>query len=336
VSKAVQADTQRLRRLEELRDKQEAHLEEVRRKWGPSEAGKTVVSQAEQALNRHNTEIARLRERIYEQGPEKQQRALELEEAKPLAEERGRRAAREEQSLQEFYKGQDEALRFVDTTTGKPISPASNFLTTERKQAAGEAKLLSKDEQEQYQAIRTALPIVQKIQWYYDKIYGEGGVFAGMTAQELNRVQLQPWTQVMEDYPVLAAADKYIRTNAEALARGLRGMKGPATEGDVNRMLDAFGNLRAGLEFSLWPPRVALNQPSSRGVALRAMDDQVETLNSITGILLDNPTFEHAGLHRYLRPEQQPEPPSAVQRPSSGTPQVVVPPRGRSSREGGR
>ena len=124
---------------------------------------------------------------------------------------------------------------------------------------------------------------------------------------------------------MLAAADKYIRTNAEALARGLRGMKGPATEGDVARMLDAFGDLRSGLEFAAWPPKLAYHTPSSRAVALRAMDDQVDTLNDITGILLDNPAFEHPGLHRYFRPEQQETAPSAVQRPSSGTPQPTQP-----------
>jgi hypothetical protein len=70
VSPRLQEDAQRLARLEEMRQTQEQHLQAVQARWGTSDAGKTRVAQAQQELTRLDGRIDRLRERLYEQGPE--------------------------------------------------------------------------------------------------------------------------------------------------------------------------------------------------------------------------------------------------------------------------
>jgi hypothetical protein len=70
----------RLRALEDQRARQEAHLERLR-PYATSEAGAKRLQQGERELTRLDSEIDRVRNRIYEQGPESLQRRKEIAQA---------------------------------------------------------------------------------------------------------------------------------------------------------------------------------------------------------------------------------------------------------------
>jgi hypothetical protein len=80
VSPRLQEDAQRLSHLVEMRQRQEAHLEKLR-PFASSEAGSKRLQQGERELSRLDTQIDRLRERIYEQGPESLERRKEVARA---------------------------------------------------------------------------------------------------------------------------------------------------------------------------------------------------------------------------------------------------------------
>src|SRR5262252_323699 len=217
--------------------------------------------------------------------------------------------ARQNQTLAEAFKG--ETTNLYNTQTGQPLDARMKVKDFEALPAGG-ARQLSEDNRKQQENITNAMPRLQILQGHIDAVYGPGGVLERMSPadRELLRSPGKISTQVMDQwaqkYPELAAAQKYIEANAESLARALSGVRGAATEEDVNRAKAMLPNLTATLK--VWPlSQLGFNLPDTRETALRTMNNLVDTLNGISGAILGNAQFAHP-LHRYENPSNVPGP----------------------------
>lgn len=202
----------------------------------------------------------------------------------------------------------DRALQYYERATGDRADatlPLSEFRQREKDKTIVQ---LSKAQSQQLDTIMQVVPIVAQIQDYVDQIYGPGGVLDNLTPQERLWLGSQRGLeQLMQQYPVLTAAARYVDANAEALARGLRGARGAMTEGDVERAKAALPNfktlfdLRPGVGLTLRGPGLSLSPsvalPDTRDVAVQVTNDLVTTINNTTGAILGTKAFRHPGLH---------------------------------------
>jgi hypothetical protein len=220
-----------------------------------------------------------------------------------MGRQRAERETRENLTAQEVLK--DDVERFYDVTTGQQIRPTITYKALEGAQTQGQVKRLTKAQQEKVEVISEAVPIIARVQSYVDQIYGPNGILAHLSPSDRQLLGSKAGVeQLIQRYPVLTAANRYLQANAELLARALKGVRGGATEGDVQRALAMLPQLTASLDVKLWPPKVDLTLPDTRGTALRVMDDLVDSLNKVSGTVLGNPDFAHPTLHRYGRPEE--------------------------------
>ena len=167
------------------------------------------------------------------------------------------------------------------------------------------------------------VPIVAQLQTHIDKIYGPGGVLARMTPDERADLAAVPgrWaTQYAQKYPEVTQAQRFINSNAGALARALAGEKGAMAEGDVARAKEMLPNLETTLK--VWPPaNIGIQSPDTRATALGSMNSIVDMINARVRGILGNEQFTHPKLHRY---ETAADAQQATGSP--GTPPAVAPP----------
>lgn len=187
----------------------------------------------------------------------------------------------------------------------------------------GRVKELSSRETEQIENVKNSVPIVAQLQEHIDKIYGPGGVLARMTPDERADLAAVPgrWaSQYAQKYPEVTQAQRFINSNAGALARALAGEKGAMAEGDVARAKEMLPNLETTLK--VWPPaNIGINSPDTRAVALGSMNSIVDMINARVRTILGNEQFTHPKLHRY-------ETAAAAQQATGGpsAPPPVAPP----------
>lgn len=219
------------------------------------------------------------------------------------------REARQQQTLSEAFKG--ETVNLYDTQTGRPLPSRMKIADYEQLPQTQVAQL-SDDNRKQMENVNSAMPRLQILQTHIDAVYGPGGVLERMSPadRELVRsplaIPIQISEQFAQKYPELAAARKYIDANAESLARALSGVKGAATEADVERAKSMLPNLTAALK--VWPlSEAGLSLPDTRETALRTMNNLVDTLNGIGTGILGNPEYR-TPLKKYENPENVPGP----------------------------
>ena len=219
------------------------------------------------------------------------------------------REARQEQTLSEAFKG--ETVNLYDTQTGRPL-PSRMKVAEYEKLPQTSVTQLSDDNRKQMENVNSAMPRLQILQTHIDAIYGPGGVLERMSPadRELMRSPLAIPTQIADQfaqkYPELAAARKYIDANAESLARALSGVRGAATESDVERAKAMLPNLTAALK--VWPlSEAGLSLPDTRETALRTMNNLVDTLNGIGTGILGNADYR-TPLKKYENPANVPGP----------------------------
>ena len=246
------------------------------------------------------------------------------------------REQRQGLTAQEVLK--DDVERYIDVRTAAPMRPTLPMAEVEALQDAGQVKRLTKEQNVRLETIKDALPIVARIQGYVDQIYGPGGVLASLTPDERGHLAVGSsgakavWETLLQRYPVVIAAQRYIQANAEGLARSLQGVRGAGTEGDVQRALAGLPQLETSLSLGIWPPKINFALPDTRATAIRLMDSYIETLNNITGSIVSNPQFEHPGLHRYVKAEDLGRPGPLDQPLTEGKQPLATTPQERVSR----
>jgi hypothetical protein len=221
--------------------------------------------------------------------------------AKTKAEQEAKRTL----TLQERW--QEHSPTFVDTQTGQPIDPTHLYGDVEQMQRTGAVRKLTNKQAEQLEHIQTTVPILVEMNRHLQAVYGPGGVLADTTPQGWNRLKTLIATQgqqFFQDHPELVAAQKFFAANGEALARALRGLQGAGSEGDVQRAMEGLANIKTGLTVAVqWPPKIALDMPDTRGVALRVQDDLNRMVNAQAGLLVGNKNFQFPELAEIARPE---------------------------------
>lgn len=241
-------------------------------------------------------------------------REAELQRGKTEAELRG------DKTISEVFG--ERTTKLYDTQTGQTVDARTKVKDYEAL-PAGRVKELSSNLTEQMEQINNAVPIVAQLQSHIDKIYGPGGVLARMTPDERADLAASPgrWAkQYAQKYPELNTAQRFIDSNASALARALAQEKGAMAEGDVARAKAMLPSLESSLQ--LWPPnKLAIQAPDTRAVALGTMNNIVDMINARGRTLLGNEQYTHPKLHRY-------ETAAEAQQASGGpgTPPQVAPP----------
>ena len=246
--------------------------------------------------------------------------------------------ARQQQTLSEAFKG--DTVNLYDTQTGRPL-PSRMKVADYEKLPQQQVTQLSDDNRKQMENLNNAMPRLEILQQHIDKVYGPGGVLERMSPDDRNVIIsgvgiTERWIeQALQRYPELKAAQNYIDANAESLARALSGVRGAATEGDVERAKAMLPNLTTTLK--VWPPsKIGINLPDTQAVALRTMNNLTDTLNGIGTAILGNAEYR-TPLKRYETLTQTPglvspgaglpPAPSAVA-PAQTAPQQSVPPPG--------
>jgi hypothetical protein len=232
----------------------------------------------------------------------------------------GEKEARLDKTVSEVFG--DRTTKLYDTQTGQTVDSRLKVRDYET-MPAGRVRELSANQTEQMENVNNAVPIITQLQQHIDKIYGPGGALARMTPDERADLAAAPerWAkQYAQKYPELIQAQRFIDSNAGALARALAGEKGAMAEGDVERAKAMLPNLTTSLQ--LWPPsKLAIQQPDTRAVALGTMNNVVDLINGRVRTLLGNEQYTHPKLHRY---ETADEAQQATGGP--GTPPKVAPP----------
>lgn len=194
----------------------------------------------------------------------------------------------------------ERTTKLYDTQTGQTVDARTKVGDYEAL-PAGRVRELSTNQTEQMENVNNSIPIVAQLQTHIDKIYGPGGVLARMTPDERADLAAAPerWAkQYAQKYPELQQAQRFINSNAGALARALAGEKGAMAEGDVARAKEMLPQLETSLQ--LWPPsKIGIQQPDTRATALRSMNSIVDLINGRVRTLLGNEQFTHPKLHRY-------------------------------------
>ena len=262
-------------------------------------------------LSRDNQSLRDMSEKtLQDEAREWRLKGEKLAERLRRPEELKREKTAEKEAEQHFREGQtlydavkDDATLFRDPMTGNPVDETQTYRdvqVAQKRKVDGVPQVVrvTKDQQERLEAVESALPRVQRIQQYVDQLYGPNGVYATLGPGQRAEIATHGWQVLYKEHPEIEAAAKYISANAEALARAIAGVKGAATEGDVQRARDMVATIKAS--FSVWPPsRFGISLPDTRAVALRTMNDLVTTLEGTTGQVLRNPNFRYPTLRRY-------------------------------------
>jgi hypothetical protein len=311
----LRSDPAITKRLEDLR-KNRQELEKQRRELTKEETPKFSADFSDYVQTQPPYQRP---EQLFAGGPEGQARLAELRTAhqqeqadlETVKEQRRLETQRQQKRTQSLQENQQEhATLFRDPTTGRPIDPTVPYGEVEQRQKAGTVTKVTSKQQERLETIESGLPIVQELAHYVEQLYGPGGVLATIANSPVERAMLATEIgvqQLNQKYPVLAAATRFMESNAEGLARTLQGLRGAGTEGDVARVTQGLPQLKATLSISLWPPKLDYTMPDTRGVALRVMDDLRQVMDKQAGTILGNPHFHYPGLPAPLvRPEQTP------------------------------
>lgn len=195
--------------------------------------------------------------------------------------------------------GPDKAGMYRDPQTGHPlVQTKPNVSFGEARQTA---PVVTGEQGQRLDDLLDAMPIVQRLNYFIQKIYGPGGIYEGMSGDE-RRSLTQGLGRAVENvqsrYPILQEAQAFIEANAEKLARAIGGIRGAGTEGDVRRSKALFPELSSaiGLRWEGWKPNLTWDMPDTRGLALRKINDFNVTVDRIAGRILNNPQFQHPGL----------------------------------------
>lgn len=247
---------------------------------------------------------------------------------------------REQQPLVVATGGADKAVVWRDPKTGFPLIRANPNITQAEARQVGTPVV---GEQGQHlDDLLNAMPIVERMNYYVQQIYGPGGVYASMSGDErrsLTQGLGRALENVQQRYPIIQQAQAFMEANAEKIARAIGGIRGAGTEGDVRRSKALFPELSSalGLRWEGWKPNVSWDMPDTRGLALRKINDFNVTVDTIAGRMLNNPTFQHPGLMpRLLEPgspgAQGGQPPTVGQAGRTPTtPGVPTPPPGQKA-----
>src|SRR5262249_37282249 len=111
-----------------------------------------------------------------------QQRQIDQQKASAEATIAGQKQMARESPLQETFK--DDANRFVEKATGLPTDPTQPTQDVMARQRAGQVVKLSRGQGDRMELIREILPVIQKINDYTQKIYGDGGILASLSAAD--------------------------------------------------------------------------------------------------------------------------------------------------------
>jgi hypothetical protein len=208
----------------------------------------------------------------------------------------------------------DKLAQWRDRETAQSLPPDTPYAVAKQN-----ATTLSTQQAKRLDDQLDAMPIVQRLNYYVQEIYGPRGVYENMSGDErraLSQGSARTLQNLQQRYPIIAEAQAYINANGEKLARALGGLSGAGTEGDVARSKALFPELSSalGVRWEGWKPNVSWDMPDTRGVALRKINALNVTLDKITGHILKNPQFQHEGLLPRL-----PEPEVSQDRKFMGT-----------------
>src|ERR1041384_232946 len=257
---------------------------------------------------REDTEIEREVAKAKAMLPLDVQKALAIEEGKlPLdikklvAGEQAKAATqegiREGQTLFDVVGRDPEKLnQFRDPQTARPLPPDTPY-----PQARQAAAILPAEQTKRLDDILDAMPIVPRLNYYVQQIYGPDGLYAKMSGDErrsLTQGAGRAVAELQQRYPILAEANAYMDANAEKVARAIGGLRGAATENDVKRMKSLFTELSSGLtvRWKGWIPLPDWSMLDTRAVAMQKINALNTTLDRVTGTIVKNPNFQHEGL----------------------------------------
>jgi hypothetical protein len=214
---------------------------------------------------------------------------------------------RQDLPLRVTLKGAE--TQYVNTQTGDTLPGTTKTKDAETLEAAGQAKMLSKPEQEELRSLRQGATILAegaaKIRRLYDL---SEGYLGRMTPEErLNPLQwmMGHAAQLAQDHPEVIETQRFFKANTMVLARALEGAKGrmnlaefeAAKQGIIPQLdysLGLGGKLASFFGLSL--PTVGVTVPDTREAALGTMDMAMNLINSHGQTLLGNDAFQFKGM----------------------------------------
>ena len=199
------------------------------------------------------------------------------------------------------------ADHYLNPVTLTPIDSNTPKGVAEAARQSGQVVKPSTPQVEFINKTRTSVvPIIDKMAWYIDKIYGDGGIFANMSPSERANVLKNGWQSFTQDNPFLTEARGYFARNRVLLSRMLEEAKGNTAARLVDAVTEGIPNLDAAFSFSGKAPFVHMEMPDTRGAAIRTMQSLMDQVDQMMGSAAGSPTFKNNWQQRWQTPEQQP------------------------------
>jgi hypothetical protein len=207
-----------------------------------------------------------------------------------------------------WHTRKDEVGRYRNPQTAKTIDQRTKTGVAEEQAAQGQVAKLNTKEQGQFldSVNDRVVPVVDKMLWYVDKLYGPGGKFANLSPSERANVAKNGWEQFIQNDPLVQEARGYFKQNKILLTRLIEEGRGNVAARLTDSVEGALPQLEAAFSFDFKPPFVHFNMPDTRGVALRRMRSITDLVDQTAGSMMNNPQFHYPWSVRWTFPEDQP------------------------------
>jgi hypothetical protein len=197
---------------------------------------------------------------------------------------------------------------YHNTATLEPLPRSTLGKDARGMEQQGQAKALTLAEAEEARTMRQAASIVRQGAALTKRLYDVAESYVSQMTPEERTNPLNwlfgNWQRVSQDHPEVLEAERFWASNAQVLARGLAGGKGPLNAQEMQSALSLIPNLaytvgmggRLASSFGFSIPKVFVGAPDTKEAALTTLDMTQNLLNEKGRDLTGNPAFSFKGL----------------------------------------